>query len=336
MPLLGTIGFDATERLAKVVARRVHALKTPGRRAAEARIHSVLSRLKIGIQDGHKPPSGQIGAGSHRDAESVCAALYEHVARFWAEAIYLRRRLRNSSWRRYVRVEGEPAICPSASYNPGTVFATAYTGNPAVAAVALGHLFRPVHVLVDYLHQPALRTWQNELYRYPNIRPVTRQEAPRVVPRVLEGHGALLMIMEHQSSHGRAVELQFLGTKMRCYPTLDRLAKWYNAPVIPITCRRLDEPFKFVVESHGRIEANSNRVGEGEVTRRVMAALEAAIMRHPEQYLWSTGARTNAPIASLESRTPANSPVGVNAMAAKGILFENPRVESPCAAALAR
>lgn len=267
--VLSAIGLSAADRLARSLARRVYDLNTPARRLAESRLASAAaSQFAI------------------RYSPLAISSMYEHVARFWIETLFLKRLLRDSSWRRFVTLEKEADLLALARSPRGCLLATAYFGNPAVAAWVLGRIFRPVHVIVDKLAQPYLAAWQKELYADRWVRLVERDKAAAVVPEVLSRGGAVLMIAEHERRHGRAVPVEFLGRRLNCYPTLDRLARWFDVPVGVVTCRRRERPFSFDLTLHAKVERDS-RDGEGAVVCGVLAELQKAILARPEQYLWS-------------------------------------------------
>lgn len=269
-PVLGAAGPALTERLARRLGRGVHSMNTPGRRNAEHRIRAALG------------PDA-----TEEEVAAIVEGMYDHIARFWSEAVFLRRRLGEASWRKYVNIEDESNLQELADTRRGCILTTAYFGNPAACAIALGHIFRPVYVLVDYLAQPALRSWQKDFYDWPNLRPIDARKAAEHLPRVLADGGAVLMICEHTRSRGRVTEAQFLGNTLRCYPTLDRLSQWYDVPVAVVTCIRGNSPFSFALAVHEIFEPATAASDDGRVTRHTLAAMERAILRHPAQYLWS-------------------------------------------------
>ena len=287
--VLGAMGYDLADRFARRVARAVYNLNTPARRRAEARFAAAMNpQLDRSLDAGSAP----VAACS---AQAVIAGMYAHVARFWIEALYAKRLLHDSSWRRSVRMDGEPGLQALADDRRGCILATAYYGNIAVGAYALGRIFRPVHVITDVFAQPYLRAWQNELYADRWVRPIERSDAARSVPRILAAGGAIMMVCEHERSHGRAIPTPFLGRMLNCYPTLDRLSRWFEVPVAVFTCRREGEapaepssgPFTFALSLHEIIAPAGPDLADGAVVRRVIAALERAILAQPAQYLWS-------------------------------------------------
>jgi len=275
---LSALGFDAGESVARRLARGVFDLNTAGRRLAEMRLRTALERTAY-----------------EADIARITAGMYEHVGRFWIEALHAQRRVRRSSWRRFVAVKEESAFRSLADGKRGCVLATGYFGNPAVGALALGQIFRPVYVIVDTFAQPYLRAWQRDLFASRWVRPIDRRDAATAVPRVLGNGGVLMMICEHERPHGRGVRVPFLGRSLNCYPTLGRLARWYDVPVAVFTCRRGRKPFSFHLDLHACVERDPSDPTDENVVRRVMFHLDAAVMRRPEQYLWSLPAAQPRP-----------------------------------------
>lgn len=273
-PVFRGMGLRAGTAIAGRLAHGLCQMDTPSRRRAEARLRAALA-------DG----------GEDHDVDTLLDAMYQHQARFWTEVLFIPRRLRDKSWRRHVHVENEPGLRALAQSKRGCVLATAYFGNIAAAACALGHIFRPVHVLVDWLAQPALASWQRSLYAQPQVRPVDAREAGHVLPRVLSGGGAVFMVCEHERQRARGIPTRFLGRDLNCAPTLGRLSHWFDVPIGVLTCRRDQRLFSFNLALHEIVEHDPNLTDDGLVVRQVMAALDDAVMQNPEQYLWSTPTR---------------------------------------------
>lgn len=273
--VLGTVissfGIELADRLARRLACRVSALHTPARRLAESRLSAAFVNAAL---------------NPRANPQSVSSSMYEHIARFWIEALFAKRLLRPSSWRRFVSVRNESDLVGLSRSPRGCLLATAYFGNPAVAAIALGRLFRPLHIIVDTLTQPYLRAWQTDLYADRHVRVIDRRHASRQVPDVLAAGGAVMMIADHERPRGRSVPTTFLGRTLNCYPTLGRLAKWFDAPVAVVSCLRGERAFSFNLTLHSVIDPASHD-NPDDLVRLAMAVLERAILSHPGQYLWS-------------------------------------------------
>lgn len=267
----GAAGFAATARVAQFMADAAFGLNTLSRRRAEARVTAAL---------GAACPPGQ--------ARTIVRGMYAHWGRFWAEALFIPRLLRDSSWRQFVSVstEDESTLTQLASGKRGCIFAAGYFGNPAVLADALGRFARPIHVVVDFLAQPHLRRWQTELYSRPHVRPIERAAAASVIPSVLSSGGSVLLIAEHERRKGRAIPCDYLGSRISAYPTIARLARAFNAPVAAVSCRRRGDGFNFELNMHDVFQPSAMH-DETAGLQGILKCLEDAALKAPEQYLWS-------------------------------------------------
>src|SRR5262249_53837599 len=222
------IGFRRSTAIACALARGVYDLNSPGRKLAERRLRAAL---------GPTIPDAQ------RDA--IVETAYEHIARFWIETLFLPRKLAPQSWEHAVTFRGQTQPGEVVAQYPRCVLATCYFGNPAVAAYALGQVFQPVHVLVDFVAQPAARAFQVQLCRMPNVISVSAADGARRMRNVLRGRGAVMMVVEHRRRSGPGAPASFLGEHGVFHTTPGRLAASFDAPVVPVLCRRRAGLFEF-------------------------------------------------------------------------------------------
>jgi len=303
---LQTVGIRAADRFARAVGRAVFGLNTSGRRRAEQRLAAWI---------GSETRASRV--------QEIAAGVYEHSGRFWIEALYARRLLRDRSWRRFVEVKDERSLLKLADSRRGCLIATACLGNVGVLACALGRIFQPIHVVVDMQAHPVLRAWQQDLFSQPGVRVVERTSAASTIPRLMEAGRAVLVIAESERRRGRAVETSFLGRELRLYPTIGRLAAWYDAPVAVMTCTRRDEPFRFDVRLHDVIR-HARCEDDDSIVRQVQACLERAVAAKPEQYLWSVPT-----LAAAAGDSPlASGAIGRNTM--RGIQLSRENVVTAC------
>lgn len=262
---LGALGLQRSTALATALGRGVYDLSPPGRRVAEERLARAF---------------GGALAAAERDA--IVRTMYEHIGRFWIEALFLRRLLRRGSWEPRVSMDSSGPELDAAAH-AGCVLATCYFGNPAVAAFALGQRFRPVCVVVDWLFDPHARAWQEHLYHLDQVRTIAAAEVAAQAPRVLSTGGAAMLVVEHRRHRGRGTEASFLGQRGVYRATAGQLAAWCQVPVLPVLCRRKAAPMQFELWC-GRAVRGSDAQA---ITADVLQQLETQVHRWPEQYLWS-------------------------------------------------
>lgn len=288
-------GIDRATAWASWIARNLFDLNPPARKRIEANLLAAY---------GHTLSA----AGRERLARAV----FDNIARFWVEALFARRLLKPGSWQRFIRV-AEPETWQHLAADPRpAILVTGYFGNVAVGAYALGQILHPIHVLIDRFEVPVLREWQDELYRQRHVRPISRQDAVRELPRILDAGGKVMILGDHARPTGPAIEVPFLGGIRRCYPTIGLLAARHNARAVVFSARRLPgPPFRFELRYHDMIAPDTEKVAclggrascppggrdarpptadpVHEITERYMAALEKIIRESPDQYDWTRG-----------------------------------------------
>lgn len=266
-PMLRAMGVRATTRLATAIARGVHRLNTPGGQLARRRIIAAASARSIA-------------------PDEMVEQMYEHIARFWVEVLFTRRLMRPDRWEAMFDVAGRDQLERLATSRRGCLLATGYYGSLTMGVFALGQIFRPIHVVADTALQPGLAAWQRDLSRIDGVKIVDRAGASREIPAILQRGGAMLMVCEPSRRRGRGVPARFLGAEIQAYPTLERLARWYDVPVAVVTCRREPQPMRFALAWHSTHEWREG-LREGDLTRAILSSLDRAVWTDPAQYLWS-------------------------------------------------
>ncbi|HUN80143.1 MAG TPA: hypothetical protein VMV81_01415 [Phycisphaerae bacterium] len=267
---LKAVGIEAADGFGRRVAGSLFSLAGPGRRRAEDRVQGWLDDQR-----------------RSDDAGRIVREMYEHIGRFWVESLFVGRLLRATSWRRFVDVPDISRWREIAASGRGCLIATGLYGHPGVLACALGRVFGRLHVVADQIQDPAAAALQNELYRVPCVVPLDRATAATEVPQLLERGRAVMIISESERATGRACEIRFLGRRIRAYPTLARLARSFDVPIVPAICRRGASAFRFEVLMNEPVEADASR-DESEVVGEILGRLERLIGNAPEQYLWMT------------------------------------------------
>jgi Kdo2-lipid IVA lauroyltransferase/acyltransferase len=172
--------------------------------------------------------------------------------------------------------DGKPALC----------FA-AHLGNwelPAVAAAAHGLPSAAVY------RMPNNRAVAAEIARIRTpimgrlIR--TRAQAPLAMAAALDKGEHLGMLVDQHFSRG--VEVTFFGRRCRANPTIARLARQFDCPVIGVRVIRLPRG-RFRVRAVGPIELPREADGRIDVAasiQTISSIVEDWIREHPEQWLW--------------------------------------------------
>jgi Kdo2-lipid IVA lauroyltransferase/acyltransferase len=172
--------------------------------------------------------------------------------------------------------DGKPALC-----------FTAHLANwelPAVAAAAHGLPSAVVY------RMPNNRGVADEIARIRTplmgrlIR--TRAEAAIEMAAALERGEHLGMLVDQHFSRGEGVT--FFGRRCKANPTIARLARRYDCPVVGVRVIRLSGG-RFRICGTGPLDLPRNAAAEVDVaatTQMITAIIEGWIREHPEQWLW--------------------------------------------------
>jgi KDO2-lipid IV(A) lauroyltransferase len=209
------------------------------------------------------------------------AGEYVHLAQLWdydeAHPTPDGRIVTSDDWLfKQLRDDGRPALC-----------FTAHLGNWELPAVAAAR-----HGLDSAV-----------VYRMPNSRAVasritairaglmgrlirSRREAVFEMSRVLEDGGHLGMLVDQHFSRG--VDVTFFGRVCRANPTIARLARHFDCPVVGVRVVRLPGG-KLKVDGAGPLDLPRDAAGQVDVQgtmQMITSIVEGWIREHPEQWLW--------------------------------------------------
>ena len=175
-----------------------------------------------------------------------------------------------------LRDDGKPALC----------FA-AHLGNwelPAVAAAAHG---LPSAVVYRMPNNRAVAA-QIERIRAPLMGRLisTRREAVFEMAGALDRGEHLGVLVDQHFSRG--VDVTFFGRRCRANPTIARLARQFDCPVVGVRVVRLPDR-RLRVEGIGPLDLPRDAAGQVDVPatmQMITSIVEGWIREHPEQWLW--------------------------------------------------
>ena len=172
--------------------------------------------------------------------------------------------------------DGKPALC----------FA-AHLGNwelPALAAVAHG---MPSAVVYRMPNNKAVAKEITRI-RAPLMGRLirTRSQAALEMAAALEAGEHLGMLVDQHFSRG--VEVTFFGRRCRANPSIARLAKRFDCPIVGVHVERLPDR-RFRIVGTGPIEPARDAAGQIDVqatTQAITTIVEGWIRANPGQWLW--------------------------------------------------
>jgi Kdo2-lipid IVA lauroyltransferase/acyltransferase len=249
---------------------------------AGARRRIVMENLALAFPDWTPRRRRQVARACYRH---FGAMLCESVAFTRIDPVELCRRLTLEGWQRLDEAE---------AHGRGLLVFGGHTGNWEIAARVLGLYRAPYHIVVRPFNNPRVYAYMARDRERFGIREVGKRGAARQLFRVVREGGRVGLAMDQRVRPGQGLELPFFGRPALVTPLPASISLRTGAPAVPIFA--WPEPGgSYRVEVGEPIlppAGFDRRSGEDEetavaaLTARYLAALEEAIRRHPEQWLW--------------------------------------------------
>ena len=184
-----------------------------------------------------------------------------------------------------VRVEGGEHLQEAASHGRGVFILTGHYGNWELLAAAHGLVGLPLSIVARPLDHPVLDGLAARIRRRSGAELIAKGRAVRDVLDALRRKRMVGILLDQNATRAEGVFVPFFGALASTSKGLALLALRTGAPVVPIFLRR---------EPDGRhcmdIGAALPPPPDGQVsayTATFNRAIEAAIRRAPEQWLWA-------------------------------------------------
>jgi len=225
------------------------------------------------------------------DIVRLAQSYYGHFAQFIGEFFRLPW-MTSKQKRALIRVEGIDVVERAYAKGKGLLLLTGHFGNWEVATVAGIGQFSQYKGLFHFVRRPlkpaplnAYVTWR---FRRAGFGTIAKRGSLDTILDLLAQQRIVVFIYDQHATMREGVVTDFLGQPANTFRSLPIIAMDTGAPVIPATSwrepdgthvLRFDEPVP-VVEHENTSEAIRL------TARAFNAALERALLRHPEQWIW--------------------------------------------------
>lgn len=226
------------------------------------------------------------------------------------------RRLRAKPLEAYV--DGVDALQKCLSNGPVMVV-SGHLGSWEAGAMVVAHSVPETHVITRPLKNPLIREFIEGQRKSLGLHVHSRRGGIRAISRALDA-GAIGIQAVDQNQRLRGVFVPFFGKLASTERAAATLAVRKGFPVAVCFCLRVGQGFKFRMEVADVIQPETPMHGEDaaiavtRLVRRINSSLEKAILRYPDQYLWTHDRYRTQP----ESSQPAPDYDGVTAAVGSG------------------
>ena len=214
---------------------------------------------------------------------------FEHFAQLYlVELVQTPRVVSEWSWARYCVLDGlGPALRVMLS-GRGAVLLTGHFGNYELLGFTVSRLGLPLTAVMRPLDNPLLNEMLVESRRAGGLSLLAKKGVTEAAQRVVDAGGALAFIAD-QDAGKKGAFVDFFGRKASTYKSIGLLAMAKRVPVIVGYAVRERRGFHYRLSIERVIEPEEWDAQADPllwITQEYTHALERAIRRHPEQYLW--------------------------------------------------
>lgn len=185
-----------------------------------------------------------------------------------------------SSW---IRCEGGEHYEEAKRRGKGILFATAHLGNWELSAFAHALITEPMHVVVRPLDNPRIDRFVEARRRLSGNIIIEKKEGARAILKALARNEAVGVLIDQNVAPEEGVFIDFFGTPACAGTAFARIAHRSGAAVIPGFALWSETEQRHILHFDPIVETTGNAAAD---TARIQAAVERAIRRNPDQWLW--------------------------------------------------
>ncbi len=248
----------------------------------------VMKRHRQRALDNLRPALGR--HYSEAQLRQIARRSFEHFAQLYlVELIHGPARVNEWSWPRYVELGQIDEAIEQLLAGRGTIMITAHFGNYELLGQTITRLGLPLTAVMRPLDNPLINDLLIEKrYSSGRLTLVYKHGAAQAAERVLRSGGTLCFIAD-QDAGRKGVFAEFFGRPASWYKSIGLLALRHQVPIIVGHAVRVREGLRYRLEVERIIRPHEWAEQPDPlawITQTFATALQRAIERHPEQYLW--------------------------------------------------
>jgi len=185
---------------------------------------------------------------------------------------------------RFIRYDGFEHFEAAKRRGRGVLFATAHLGNWEFSAFAHALMAEPMSIVVRPMDNPLLDDLATRYRTMSGNTVIGRgKDFLRPLLAALHHNQAAGILIDQNVTAGRGVFIDFFGLPACVDSGFARLAARSGAAVIPGYALWSDEESRYVLVFEPEVEITGDTMRD---TQSIHSRLEAAIRRHPDQWMW--------------------------------------------------
>jgi len=222
------------------------------------------------------------------ERDRIVRSVYRHFCTMLMEILHIPRKLHPETWRDHITLKGhEPALARLLEGGP-VVMVTGHYGNWEMAGYLFGVFGFPPNSVARSLDNPYLDRFLSRFRERTGQKMIPKSGGYDEMLAVLQGNGVLSFLAD-QDAGQRGLYVDFFGRPASTHKAIALLAIEHGAAVVVGSARRVGPGFHYEVTCEDLIDPAELDHGVDDVrqlTQRYTKAIETAVRRAPEQYLW--------------------------------------------------
>lgn len=214
--------------------------------------------------------------------------MWEHLFLLVLEVAHAPRKIHETNWRRYVRLDGVDRLVRILLSGRPTVIVTAHFGNFEIGGFMLGLLGFPTFTVARDLDNPYLDRFINRFRGATGQHIISKHGGYDEILGVL-GAGGTMAFLADQYAGVKSCWVEFFGRPASAHKAIALLSLEHNAPMAVCCARRLGRPMQFEMKVNGIADpraASNSTSSIHELTQWYCNRMEEMIREAPEQYWW--------------------------------------------------
>ena len=268
---------------------------------------AVIKRHRDRALDNLRPALGD--RYSERQLRGIARRSFEHFAQLYlVELVMTPRSVTEWSWARYVELDRLGPALRELLAGHGTILLTGHFGNFELLGYTICRLGIPLSAVMRPLDNPLLNRYLVASRAAGGLSLLYKKGVTAVAGDVID-HGGALCFIADQDAGRKGLFVDFFGRKASTYKSIGLLAMQKRAPVIVGYAARTRRGFHYRIAVERIIQPSEWECQDDPlrwITQTYTSALEAAVRRWPEQYLWVHRRWKHRPKDELAPGAPPN------------------------------
>jgi KDO2-lipid IV(A) lauroyltransferase len=242
------------------------------------------------------------------ERDAIVRGVYRHFSMMLMEILHIPRKLHPTTWRDRITLIGHEKPVDRLLEGGPLIMVTGHFGNWEMAGYLFGVFGFPPNSVARTLDNPYLDRFLRSFRERTGQKLIPKDGGYDQMLEVLQS-GRVLSFLADQDAGQNGMYVDFFGRPASTHKAIALLALEHRAPVLVGYARRVGPGFRYEVGCTELIEPDEFKGTPDDarlLTQRFTTALESAIRRDPDQYLWLHRRWKHQP--KPRKRKPATAP----------------------------